>query len=83
MAAAAVVAKPDERWGETPCAFVELRDGARVTAEELMAYCREHLAGFKCPRDVRFEELPKTSTGKVQKHLLRDRLVDAPPSDGA
>ena len=83
VAAAAVVAKPDERWGETPCAFVELRDGARVTADELMAYCREHLAGFKCPRDVRFEELPKTSTGKVQKHLLRDRLVDAPPSDGA
>jgi fatty-acyl-CoA synthase len=74
VAAAAVVAKPDERWGESPCAFVELRDGATVSAEELIAHCREHLAGFKCPREIRFETLPKTSTGKVQKHVLRARV---------
>jgi len=74
VAAVAVVAKPDERWGETPCAFVELRAGADATQEELIDFCREHLAGFKCPRDIRFEELPKTSTGKVQKHILRQRL---------
>jgi len=74
VAAAAVVAKPDERWGESPCAFVELRDDATVSAEELIAHCREHLAGFKCPREIRFETLPKTSTGKVQKHVLRARV---------
>ena len=74
VAAAAVVAKPDERWGETPCAFVELRGGASATQEELIDFCREHLAGFKCPSEIRFEELPKTSTGKVQKHVLRQRF---------
>ena len=70
--AAAVVAKADEKWGETPCAFVELRPGASLTANEVMAWCREHLAAYKCPRTVIFTELPKTSTGKIQKFRLRD-----------
>ncbi|WP_250510952.1 acyl-CoA synthetase [Caballeronia sp. GACF4] len=71
--AAAVVAKPDARWGETPCAFVELKAGAEVGAEELIAHCRKHLAGFKVPRAIEFCELPKTSTGKIQKFELRKR----------
>jgi fatty-acyl-CoA synthase len=75
--AAGVVAKPDPRWGETPLAFVELRPGASLTAQELIVHCRAHLAHFKCPREVRFEELPKTSTGKIQKHLLRARVGSA------
>ncbi len=70
---AAVVAKPDEKWGETPCAFIEKKPGKDVTAEELIAHCREHLAKYKCPRHVQFVELPKTSTGKVQKFKLRER----------
>jgi fatty-acyl-CoA synthase len=70
--AAAVVAKPDEKWGETPCAFVELKPGQTATKDELMAWCRDNLAGFKCPRHVVFSELPKTSTGKVQKFKLRE-----------
>ena len=69
--AAAVVAKPDERWGETPCAFVELKAGANVTAQAMVAHCKQHLAGFKVPRAVVFGELPKTSTGKIQKFELR------------
>ena len=69
--AAAVVAKPDEKWGETPCAFVEVKAGATVTPEELVAHCRQHLAGFKVPRTVVFGDLPKTSTGKIQKFELR------------
>ena len=69
--AAAVVAKPDERWGETPCAFVELKAGATATKEEIVAHCKKHLAGFKVPRAVVFGELPKTSTGKIQKFELR------------
>jgi fatty-acyl-CoA synthase len=69
---AAVVAKPDKRWGETPCAFVELKPGARATAEELIAWCREHLAAYKCPRHIVFAEIPKTSTGKLQKFKLRE-----------
>ena len=69
---AAVVAKPDEKWGEVPCAFVELRPGARATADEIIKFCREHLAGFKTPKAVVFSELPKTSTGKIQKFQLRD-----------
>ncbi|MFD0936082.1 AMP-binding protein, partial [Methylobacterium trifolii] len=73
VAAAAVVAKPDERWGETPCAFVELRPGGQASAEDLVAWCRERLASYKLPRHVIFGELPKTSTGKVQKYLLRER----------
>src|SRR5262249_18091177 len=72
VAAAAVVAKPDEKWGETPCAFVELRNGERATAEELIDWCRQHLARFKVPRHVVFAEIPKTSTGKIQKFKLRE-----------
>jgi fatty-acyl-CoA synthase len=75
--ATAVVAKPDEKWGETPCAFVELRPGANATAEELIAWCRSHLAGYKCPRYIVFAELPKTSTGKVQKFKLREMAKQA------
>src|SRR6202011_5422749 len=70
--AAAVVAKPDEKWGETPCAFIELKSGASATAEELIVWCRSHLAAYKCPRHVVFAEIPKTSTGKLQKFKLRD-----------
>ena len=69
--AAAVVAKPDERWGETPCAFVELKAGATTKPEDITAHCKKHLAGFKVPRAVVFGELPKTSTGKIQKFELR------------
>ena len=69
--AAAVVAKPDERWGETPCAFVELKAGATTKAEDIVAHCKKHLAAFKVPRSVVFGELPKTSTGKIQKFELR------------
>jgi fatty-acyl-CoA synthase len=70
---AAVVAKPDEKWGETPCAFVALKSGApAVTEQELIGYCRARLAGFKCPRRVVFGPLPKTSTGKIQKNVLRE-----------
>jgi fatty-acyl-CoA synthase len=71
---AAVVAKPDARWGETPCAFVELKAGAAATSEEIIAHCRQHLAGFKVPRAVVFGELPKTSTGKILKFELRKRV---------
>ncbi len=70
---AAVVAKPDEKWGESPCAFVTLKDDAEASAEDLMKHCRTLLAGFKIPRTVLFGQLPKTSTGKVQKHVLRDK----------
>jgi fatty-acyl-CoA synthase len=72
----AVVAKPDEKWGEVPCAFVELKPGASVTEQDLIGFCRERLAGFKTPKAVVFDELPKTSTGKIQKFELRKRLVD-------
>lgn len=70
---AAVVARPDDKWGETPCAFVTLRPGAEATAEEIIAFSRQHLAHFKCPKTVVFGDLPKTSTGKIQKFVLRDR----------
>ena len=70
---AAVVAKPDEQWGETPCAFVSLRpDAGAVSAAEIIEWCRDHLAHFKCPRHVVFSELPKTATGKIQKFVLRE-----------
>ena len=72
VAAAAVVAKPDAKWGETPCAFVELKPGGEASADELVAWCRQNLASFKCPRHVVFTELPKTSTGKIQKFKLRE-----------
>jgi fatty-acyl-CoA synthase len=79
--AAAVVAKPDERWGETPCAFVELKPGATTTAEDIVAHCKKHLAGFKVPRAVVFGEVPKTSTGKIQKYELRKRAGSAAAID--
>ena len=69
---AAVVARPDDKWGETPCAFIELRSGRSVTEEELVAWCRERLARFKVPRHFVFTEVPKTSTGKIQKFRLRE-----------
>ena len=72
VAAAAVVAKSDDKWGETPCAFVELKPGAQASADELLQWCRQHLAGYKCPRYVVFAEIPKTSTGKIQKFKLRE-----------
>jgi len=72
VAAAAVVAKPDDKWGETPCAFVELKPGAQASADDLLQWCRQHLAGYKCPRFVVFAEIPKTSTGKIQKFKLRE-----------
>src|SRR5688572_17953568 len=71
--AAAVVAMPDEKWGETPCAFVELKQNSKISERELIDFCRSHLARFKAPRAVVFGELPKTSTGKIQKFLLRER----------
>ena len=72
IAAAAVVAKPDEKWGETPCAFVELKPGAQASADDLLQWCKKNLAGYKCPRYVVFAEIPKTSTGKIQKFKLRE-----------
>ncbi|MFA5663722.1 acyl-CoA synthetase [Castellaniella sp.] len=75
--AAAVVAQPDERWGETPCAFVELKSDAQVTAEELVTHCKGLLAGFKVPRHFIFGELPKTSTGKIQKFDLRKKITQS------
>ncbi|OGA32316.1 MAG: acyl-CoA synthetase [Betaproteobacteria bacterium RIFCSPLOWO2_12_FULL_64_23] len=75
--AAAAVARPDPKWGETPCAFVELKAGAQVTAQEIIEHCRNHLARFKVPRAVVFGELPKTSTGKIQKFVLRQQAKSA------
>ncbi|MGS0740409.1 acyl-CoA synthetase [Glaciimonas sp. GG7] len=72
--AAAVVAQPDKKWGETPCAFVELKEGAMVSEEELIAFCKTMLAGFKTPKAIFFGPLPKTSTGKIQKFELRKRM---------
>ncbi len=72
---AAVVARPDEKWGETPCAFVTLKEGGTATEDELIAFCRENLAHYKCPKTVVFGALPKTSTGKVQKFVLRERAA--------
>ncbi len=74
VSAAAVVARPDPKWGETPCAVIELKSGADVTAEELNLFCRSHLAGFKVPKTYLFELLPKTSTGKIEKYKLRERV---------
>ncbi len=70
---AAVVARPDAHWGETPCAFVTLKQGGKATADDIIAFCREHLARFKVPKTVVFSELPKTSTGKIQKFELREK----------
>ncbi|MFT6556792.1 acyl-CoA synthetase [Sneathiella sp.] len=69
----AVVARPDEKWGETPCAFVTLREGMTATDKEIISFCRDNMAHYKCPKTVVFDELPKTSTGKVQKFVLRER----------
>ncbi len=75
---AAVVAKPSEQWGESPCAFVTLRPGAsQISTEDVIQWCREHMAHYKCPKDVVFGELPKTSTGKIQKFVLRERALTA------
>jgi len=73
---AAVVARPDDKWGETPCAFVELVEGAGCEAQELIDWCRQNMAGFKVPKNVVFGELPKTSTGKIKKFMLRERARD-------
>ncbi len=73
---AAVVAKPDDKWGETPCAFIELKDpGSAVSEQEIITYCRDNLAHYKCPRTVIFGSLPKTSTGKIQKYKLREQIT--------
>jgi len=77
VVACAVVAMPDPKWGETPLAFVELKQGASASAQELIDHCRSQLAGFKCPREIRFEPVPRTSTGKIQKHLLRNKVGSA------
>jgi fatty-acyl-CoA synthase len=74
---AAVVAKPDPKWGEVPCAFIELKDGAKATEAEIIAYCRSHMSGFKTPKAVMFGPIPKTSTGKIQKFLLRNEVQSA------
>ncbi|MBE1237149.1 acyl-CoA synthetase [Phaeovibrio sulfidiphilus] len=71
---AAVVAAPDEKWGETPCAFIELRPGMEVTEEEILEHCRQHLAGYKMPKQIYFETLPRTATGKIQKYMLRQQV---------
>ena len=73
---AAVVARPDEKWGEAPCAFVEVRDEAKVSAEDLIAHCRRELAHYKVPKTVVFGPLPKTSTGKVRKVALREQAKE-------
>ncbi len=77
VAHCAVVAKPDEKWGETPCAFVELKTGASATSDEIILWCRERLARYKAPRHVVFTEIPKTSTGKIQKFRLREMAKEA------
>ena len=79
--AAAVVAKPDPKWGETPCAFLEIKPGIQVTPAEIIAHCKQHLAGFKVPRAIVFCELPKTSTGKIQKFELRKQAGSASAID--
>jgi fatty-acyl-CoA synthase len=80
--AAAVVAKPDPKWGETPCAFVEIKPGAQVTPEDIIAHCKAHLAGFKVPKSVVFGDVPKTSTGKIQKFELRKLAGSVTAIDG-
>ena len=73
MIAAAVVALPDPKWGEVPCAYVELKEGMTATEAELIEHCRQNLARFKAPKKVVFGPIPKTSTGKIQKYVLRER----------
>jgi fatty-acyl-CoA synthase len=74
IAVAAVVAMPHEKWGETPCAFIQLRPGHTVTNEELTQHCRDYLAAYKVPRRFVYEAIPRTGTGKIQKNELRKRL---------
>jgi fatty-acyl-CoA synthase len=74
---AAVVAKPDSKWGEVPCAFIELKDNARASEAEIIAFCRTHMSGFKTPKAVVFGPIPKTSTGKIQKFMLRNQVDSA------
>ncbi|MBT68177.1 MAG: acyl-CoA synthetase, partial [Thiotrichales bacterium] len=73
--AVAVVAMPDAKWGETPCAFVQLNKESSTSEEELSQWCRDHMASFKLPRQFYFEDIPKTSTGKIQKYILRERAL--------
>ena len=73
VAAVGVVAWPDEKWGETPCAFIELKPGVEASEDDMIQHCRDNLAHFKCPRHIVFGPLPKTSTGKIQKFKLRDQ----------
>ena len=80
---AAVVAAPDPKWGETPWAFVEPRQGAALTADALDAFCRENLAGYKRPRRFVFGPLPRTATGKIQKFVLRAHATEALAAEGA
>ena len=70
---AAVVARPDNTWGETPCAFVTLREGENAEPQEIVDFCRDNMAHYKAPRTIVFGELPKTSTGKIQKFILREK----------
>ena len=79
--AAAVVAKPDPKWGETPCAFLEIKPGFEVTPADIITHCKQHLAGFKVPKAIVFGELPKTSTGKIQKFELRKQAGSAKAID--
>jgi len=79
--AAAVVALPDGKWGEVPCAFIELKEGAKITEAEMIAYARQHLAHFKVPKQIVFGDLPKTSTGKIQKFILRQQAKSAQAID--
>ncbi|HEV2431821.1 MAG TPA: acyl-CoA synthetase, partial [Burkholderiales bacterium] len=79
--AAAVVARPDPKWGEAPCAFVELKPGSKATEQEIIDFCRGQMAKFKAPRAVVFGELPKTSTGKIQKFVLREKAKSAAAID--
>jgi fatty-acyl-CoA synthase len=74
---AAIVAAPDPKWGEVPCAFIELREGAECSEEEIVEYCRQHMARYKVPKRVVFGTLPKTSTGKIQKFMLRQQMKSA------
>jgi fatty-acyl-CoA synthase len=74
---AAVVAKPDSKWGEVPCAFIELKDNARATEADIIAFCRGQMPGFKTPKAVVFGTIPKTSTGKIQKFMLREQVHSA------
>ena len=81
MLAAAVVAKPDAKWGEVPCAFVELKEGAKSSEQEIIEHCRARMAHFKAPKQVVFGVLPKTSTGKIQKFVLREQVKSASAID--